>query len=54
MRRRIAALAVAASVCSGLGVVFAQSAGATTLPALCVRQPTPLGQIQIGYCPDGD
>lgn len=51
MRRRLAALTVIVGAFSILGVGVAQSAGATTLPALCVRQPTPIGQIQIGYCP---
>lgn len=51
LKRRLAVLALSAGVMSGLFAGFATSANATSLPALCVREPTPIGQIQIGYCP---
>jgi hypothetical protein len=49
MRKRLAVFAFALSACSLLGLGLAGASRATA-PA-CVRQPTPLGQLQVGYCP---
>jgi hypothetical protein len=36
-----------------LGWGFPAPAGAATPPPACIRQATPFGQIQLGYCPSG-
>ena len=53
MKRKMAVLAVSFGALAGFSVAVTGAAHATTVPAVCVHQPTAFGQIEVGYCPNG-